>query len=150
MRVECILNIEAPLEFVYQVSQDYAVRYEWDPFPEKISLMNGANKIEKGVCVAVKAKSGFYMEVEFVQVKPPTTTAIKMHKGPIFLKAFSGNWIFKSEHPSCTYAKFVYSIEMKSWAFPYLSERFAKWYFSRAIEARLSGLKAYCESQYKI
>ena len=35
-------EIHASLEKVYEISQDYAQRYEWDPFPEKIEFLNGA------------------------------------------------------------------------------------------------------------
>ena len=95
-KIEFEITIQAPIERVYQVSQDYSVRYEWDAFPEKIALLNGATQIEKGVCVAVKAKNGLTMEVEFVQVKPPHTAAIKMTQGPLVLQSFSGSWLFKS------------------------------------------------------
>lgn len=55
------------------------------------------------------------MEVEFVQVMPPTTAAITMTKGPIALKGFSGSWVFKSISEKETQAKFIYSIKTKWW-----------------------------------
>jgi hypothetical protein len=148
-RVECSVAINAPVDVIYDVSQDYSVRYEWDPFPERIELMRGATAIAKGVNVSVKAKGGLYMEVEFVQIKPPTTAAIKMVKGPFFLRSFAGAWIFREEDKSLTSARFVYAIEMKFWTLPYFSERLAVWYFGRAIKARLNGLKVYCENRVK-
>ena len=66
VRLQFHVKINAPIEVVYQVSQDYSVRYEWDSFPEKITLFNGAQHFEKGVCVSVVAKNGLNMEVEFV------------------------------------------------------------------------------------
>lgn len=148
-RVEFQANIQAPIEFVYQVSQDYAVRYDWDPFPDNIALLNGAQRIEKGVCVAVTAKSGLYMEVEFVQVMPPTTAAITMKKGPAVLQGFSGSWVFKSTSPTETHTKFIYSIKTKWWSIPLLSEAIASRYFSKVIQSRLNGLKTYCEAKNK-
>lgn len=35
MIIERSLIIAAPVEWVYDVSQDYSVRYEWDLFMEK-------------------------------------------------------------------------------------------------------------------
>jgi hypothetical protein len=145
-RIEFQVSIKAPIELVYQVSQDYSVRYEWDTFPENIALLNGAKHIEKGVCVSVTAKSGLNMEVEFVQVMPPTTAAIKMTKGPIVLQGFSGSWVFKSIAANETNAKFIYSIKTKWWSVPLVSELIASWYFSKVIKSRLNGLKAYCEA----
>ncbi|MEN9842559.1 MAG: hypothetical protein RLZZ612_388 [Pseudomonadota bacterium] len=40
--VEHSTLIAAPLDQVYQVSQDYGVRYDWDPFPEHITVVSGA------------------------------------------------------------------------------------------------------------
>ncbi|MBC3807619.1 SRPBCC family protein [Undibacterium seohonense] len=146
-RVEFQVNIQAPIELVYQVSQDYSVRYEWDAFPEKIALLYGAERIEKGVCVSVAAKNGLKMEVEFVQVMPPTTAAITMKKGPIVLQGFSGSWVFRSITANETNAKFIYAIKTKWWTIPLVSERIASWYFSRVIRSRLTGLKMYCETK---
>jgi hypothetical protein len=56
-RVEFQLFIDAPVDLVYAVSQDYSVRYEWDPFPENIAFLNGATQIEAGVAVRVTAKN---------------------------------------------------------------------------------------------
>ena len=85
--VEYELIINAPQTAVYAASQDYSVRYQWDPFPEKIELLGGATEVGIGVKTLVVAKSGLKMEVEFVQVAPPTTAAIVMTKGPAFIKS---------------------------------------------------------------
>ncbi|MES2824653.1 MAG: SRPBCC family protein [Pseudomonadota bacterium] len=145
-RIEFQLNIQSPIEKVYEASQDYSVRYHWDPFPENIVLLHGATNIQKGVQVLVVAKNGLKMEVKFVQVLSPTTAVITMTKGPFFLKSFSGSWIFKSLSVRETNARFVYSIKTKWWALPWFSEFIAGWYFSKVIKARLSGLKIYCEA----
>jgi len=143
--VEYEVTINASPEFVYRVSQDYSVRYDWDPFPERIELLEGATSIEKGTKAFVLAKSGLKMEVVFVQVDPPTTAAIKMTKGPFFLQSFAGSWVFKPLGVSSTKARFVYSIKAKRWAIPFVLERLASLYFRSAVKGRLDGLKSYCE-----
>jgi hypothetical protein len=80
--IEYELTINAPPSDVYKSSQDYSVRYQWDPFPERIEFLDGATEVGIGVRTLVLAKSGLTMEVEFVQVAPPTTAAIIMIKGP--------------------------------------------------------------------
>ena len=143
--IEYELIIKANTQFVYDVSQDYSVRYLWDPFPEKIKLLHGATLIKKGTKAFVLAKSGLKMEVEFIQVAPPTTAVIKMTQGPVFIDAFAGSWIFKPE-AGFTKAKFIYSIKSKKWALPFIINRMAAWYFLSVVKRRLNGLKSYCES----
>ncbi|WP_394561790.1 type II toxin-antitoxin system RatA family toxin [Aquipseudomonas alcaligenes] len=143
--VEYELIINAPQAAVYAVSQNYSVRYQWDPFPEKIELLGGATEVGIGVKTLVVAKSGLKMEVEFVQVVPPTTVAIVMTKGPAFIKSFGGSWVFKPITENATKAKFRYSIKTKKWAIPIISEYVASLYFKKAVKTRLNGLKKYCE-----
>lgn len=40
--VEHTIEFAAPIERVWRVSQDYSVRYEWDPFPESIAVVRGS------------------------------------------------------------------------------------------------------------
>nr|WP_152029949.1 SRPBCC family protein [Pseudomonas sp. LPH1] len=143
--IECELTIKSPPAEVYKASQDYSVRYQWDPFPEKIELLGGAIEAGIGVKTLVIAKSGLRMEVQFVQVDPPTTTAIIMTKGPAFIKSFGGSWVFKPLSQNSTKAKFRYSIKTKAWAIPPISEYIASLYFKKVVMARLIGLKTYCE-----
>ncbi|WP_415753789.1 SRPBCC family protein [Pseudomonas leptonychotis] len=143
--IECELIINSPPAAVYKASQDYLVRYQWDPFPEKIELLDGATEVEIGVKTLVIAKSGLRMEVQFVQVAPPTTAAIIMTKGPAFIHSFGGSWVFKTLSQNSTKAKFRYSIKTKAWAIPPISEYIASLYFKKIVMARLTGLKKYCE-----
>ncbi len=139
------LTIDAPQAVVYSASQDYAVRYEWDPFPEKIELLDGATELAVGVRTRVIAKSGLRMDVEFVQLAPPVRAAIVMTKGPVFIKSFAGSWVFKPIDASSTQATFRYAIKTKAWVLPRVSEYLAALYFRKAVVARLRGLKQYCE-----
>jgi len=144
--VEYSLLINATPEKVYEISQDYVVRKRWDPFPERIEFLHGATEIKKGTQVLVIAKSGLRMEVEFVQVAPPETAAIVMKKGPILLKHFAGNWVFKaSQETKQTNAKFKYSIKTQWWSLPFISEPIACFYFKQIVKSRLQGLKKYIE-----
>ncbi|WP_415890765.1 hypothetical protein ACMXYV_05495 [Neptuniibacter sp. SY11_33] len=90
------IDIAKPIDEVYAITQDYDVRYEWDPFPEHIEMINGATEIAIGTQVKVIAKSGLEMVVEFVQIKPPYVAAIRMIEGPIILRNFAGSWLLKS------------------------------------------------------
>jgi hypothetical protein len=145
MIVEFSLDIAIPVAKAYEVSQDYSVRYLWDPFPEKIELLDGVTEIAVGAKVCVLAKSGLTMEVQFVQLKPPTNAAIVMTRGPFFLSHFGGSWTFQPVSSMNTRVKFRYSIKLKKWMFPWILNAFVKRYFTRVVKARLLGLKTFCE-----
>jgi hypothetical protein len=146
MLIEHSLLIHAPADSVYRTSQDYAVRYEWDPFPEHIAQL-GSGPLQVGSKVTVKAKSGLSMTVEFVQFQPPTVAAINMVEGPVFLRKFAGSWSFRSEGDAATLVRFRYNLKMQRWALPVLTERLAAFYFQHQVKRRLQGLKRYCEQQ---
>ncbi|QKE62510.1 SRPBCC family protein [Aquipseudomonas campi] len=143
--IEQRLEIAAERARVYEVSQDYAVRYQWDPFPERIAFVGALQTVQRGARVEVVARSGLRMEVEFVQVDAPQRAAIRMLKGPLLLKQFAGSWVFSELGPQRTQAVFRYNLKVQPWALPWLLEPLAVWYFRRAVVARMRGLKNYCE-----
>ena len=145
--VEESIQIDAPIELVYEVSQDYDVRYEWDPFPEKISVVSGSPQgLSVGTTVLVRSKLGMEMLVEFIQVAPPFRAAIKMIQGPSLIEKFAGSWIFEPNGEGSTFARFRYSISTRPAWLTLVGNAIATLYFSRTARRRLAGLKRYCES----
>jgi hypothetical protein len=147
--IEKTTEIEAPIELVYEISQDYSVRYEWDPFPEKISIIAGPAELAIGTQVLVRSKLGMEMVVEFVQLVPPTRAAIKMIRGPYFISKFAGSWIFEPLSETTTLARFRYSLSMRPRWLAWPLQWAATAYFSGTARKRLAGLKRYCEARVK-
>ena len=144
--VEHGIEIDASIHDVYRVSQDYSVRYEWDPFPEAIQVVQGqSGEPQIGTQVLVKSKLGARMLVEFVQVQPPSRAAVSMVSGPWYLSKFAGSWIFSELSPIRTGARFRYTITAKPGFLRFLMEPIATLYFTNVVKKRLAGLKAYCE-----
>jgi hypothetical protein len=139
--LEFSLPIAARARVVYDISQDYGVRYEWDPFPDSIQTL--ADKT-----IYIRSRLGMEMWVEMVQEKSPSRVAMKMIKGPWFLAKFAGSWLFHSSSngDSCT-ATFRYVLVTKPKVFRFLIEPVASLYFAWVIRKRLTGLKEYCEKQ---
>jgi len=148
--IESRVTINAPVDFVYRTSQDYAVRYDWDPFPENIAVVSGdPNALAVGTRVQVNSKLGMGMLVEFVQVMPPTRAAVKMIEGPWFLEKFAGSWIFQeAQAVAQTEARFRYTIIAKPRLLRFIVEPLAALYFSRVVKRRLVGLRVYCERHH--
>lgn len=144
--IERTADIAANVQQVYRASQDYAVRYQWDPFPERIEVVAGdPERLSIGTRVLVRSKLGMRMLVEFVQVKPPTHAAIVMIDGPWFLAKFAGSWVFEASAASRTAARFRYSMFVRPAFARWIIEPLAIRYFAVVVERRLAGLKAYCE-----
>lgn len=142
------IEISAPASLVSQVSQDYSVRYEWDPFPESISVVHGSmNPPSVGTRVLVRSKLGMEMLVEFVQIVHPNRAAIKMVKGPLAIAKFAGTWIFEDIQGHSTVARFRYTISTRPRLLSWAGDRLAAACFSRTTKKRLLGLKRYCESR---
>jgi hypothetical protein len=146
--VEHSIEIGAPVHDVYRISQDYSVRYAWDPFPESIQLVHGpSGEPQVGMQVLVKSKLGMSMLVEFVQVQAPSRAAVTMVSGPWYLSKFAGSWIFTESAPARTGVRFRYTITAKPRLLRFLLEPVAALYFSHVVKRRLAGLKAYCEGR---
>lgn len=141
-------DIHAPRQLVYDVSQDYAVRFDWDPFPDKLEMLGGTSYAPQlGGQVFVRGKLGLSMVVEFIQIAPPERAAIKMVKGPWFLAVFAGSWIFHESSPNTTRVEFTYTIQLKNLPMKKTLEKIVNTYFSGVTEKRLTGLKRYCETR---
>ena len=144
--VERHTRIAAPLDLVYSVSQDYALRRDWDPFPSSITVVAGEpGGPHIGTRVHIRSRLGMDMLVEFVQVAPPTHAAIKMIRGPWLIARFAGSWIFREVTPGITTARFRYTLAARPALLRFLIEPVATLYFSRVASRRLEGLKACCE-----
>jgi ribosome-associated toxin RatA of RatAB toxin-antitoxin module len=140
-RVEESILIDAPTEGLFALSQDYGLRRAWDPFTGDMRFLGGATAPARGVRVWFRARNGFAMEVEFVGFHPPRSVAMKMVRGPWFLRQFAGTWLFAPRPGGKTEVTFRYAFAPRwRWLAPLLNPAFA-WAFRREVRARLRGLK---------
>lgn len=144
--IEESIDVVAPVDRVFAVSQDYAVRYDWDPFPRHIELLDVADAARPGARTLIVGRNGLSMIVDVVQVRPPEVAAIVLSKGPRIFRRFAGSWIFKPKHAG-TLVRFRYLVRLRWRRVPAISERIAASIFRRDVRARLLGLKHYCESR---
>lgn len=142
-------TIHAPIDLVYEISQDYSVRYDWDAFPDYIRNLDGADGMPfVGREVEIRSKLGMTMRVRFVQVKPPECAAVKMFQALFFIEQFAGSWVFQKANETETVARFCYSLSAPKWCAFWLNPLMIK-YFSFVAERRLLGLKKYCEQRFQ-
>jgi ribosome-associated toxin RatA of RatAB toxin-antitoxin module len=147
MTFEHAILIRATPEALFVLTQDYTRRLAWDGFLTHASLLDGATAAGVGVRAYCVATSGLAMETEYVSFTLSLVTAVKMIRGPWFLKSFAGAWRFHEEVPGHTRVSFRYHIQASPrWLAPLLTP-FVAWVFARDTKQRLAALKAFVEAR---
>lgn len=136
--------IDKPTDVIFDYTQDYATRLNWDTFLRKADLMNGALKAEKGVMAYCEAKNGLGMVTEYITFNRPKATAIQMTKGPYMFSTFLGSWTFKALDSQKTEVVFLYSFRLR---FPFtMATSLIKHILKRNVKMRLKDLKTCIEN----
>jgi ribosome-associated toxin RatA of RatAB toxin-antitoxin module len=135
--------IDAPVDAVFALSQDYDARLSWDPFLSAIRFLDGAEPA-LGAHVWVRARSGLEMTVEYVSFRAPELVAVKMVEGPRMFRTFGATWRFAPEDAS-TRVTFQYAFSLRGWTVPMIAEPISALLFRRDMRKRLAGLKARAE-----
>jgi ribosome-associated toxin RatA of RatAB toxin-antitoxin module len=142
--VESSIVIRASKAQLFDLSQDYYLRLEWDPFVRDIKFLDGAKETAVGVHVWVKSYQGLTMEVEYTTVERPDRVAMKMVKPSFLFEQFAGAWRFEDAAPGETTVRFRYSFKSRRLSF--LLDPIIRLVFLRDIQARLRGLKHAAET----
>lgn len=138
--IERSIEIPAPATWLFDLTQDYTRRLDWDPYLVKAELRG--DKAGVGVrawCVAKFPRMG--METEYVTFERPKVVAIKMTKGPKIIRMFAGSWRF-DEQAGTTRVTFKYRFDTR----PALLAPVTEYAFAKDMEKRLAGLRAYAIS----
>ncbi len=136
--------IDQPAEVVFEYTQDYTTRLNWDTFLRKADLMDGAPTAAKGVQAYCEARNGLGMVTEYITFNRPKATAIQMTKGPYMFSTFLGSWTFKALDPQKTEVIFLYSFKLR---FPFnIAAVVIKQILKRNVKMRLNDLKTCIEA----
>ncbi|MFB9842370.1 type II toxin-antitoxin system RatA family toxin [Mucilaginibacter ginsenosidivorans] len=130
-------------QLVFDYTQDYSNRLLWDTFLKKAELIDGAENAGVGVKAWCVARNGLGMETKYVTFNRPKNTAVKMTRGPLMFKSFSGSWLFRELEHEQTEVAFIYSFRLR---FPfYIFKRTIKNSLQRNVRKRLADLKTCIE-----
>jgi ribosome-associated toxin RatA of RatAB toxin-antitoxin module len=143
---ESVVIDASPTE-LFQLSQDYDRRLEWDPFLTSAALVGDARQPGLGVRALCVTKRGWAMETEYVSFNPPRATAIKMTRGPWFLDSFAGSWRFDELAPGRTLVGFRYSLQPWPGWLSWLLAPALTSVFARDTRKRLQALKRAVEER---
>jgi ribosome-associated toxin RatA of RatAB toxin-antitoxin module len=139
--VEESVLIAAPPQPLFDLAQDYRLRLKWDPFLRDVRFLDGAREAAVGVRVWVKAWTGLTMVVEYVGLNRPEVVAMKMVRGPAFLRQFAGSWRFRPRPGGSTEVTFRYVFETRWRWLRRLLDPIVGWVFGMDVRKRLRGLK---------
>ena len=138
-------SLPAGADILFDLTQDYSRRTEWDPFPESYEFHEGATHAQLGVHLTVRARNGFRMRVKYVTFDRPRVAAIKMVTGPWFIRSFAGAWHFSPEAEESTRVTFKYHVIAGPGMVGKLLQPFIDRSFSRHTKRRLGALTSYVE-----
>jgi hypothetical protein len=145
LKISASIDIRERPEIVFDYTQNYAHRLEWDTFLLEARLLPpyfNAQKGAKAWCVAI---NGYGMETEYISFARPKVTAIRMTKGPYMFKEFSGSWNFKEISELTTTVVFTYSFSLR---FPYnIFGFYIRKNLQKNVQQRLIDLKTHLEQK---
>lgn len=146
-KIEYKLEIEAPDDILFDLTQDYGKRAAWDPFADHYEFEGGTAEAAKGVRFTVFAKNGQKMKVEYVSYNRPRAAAIRMIEGPWFIGKFAGTWQFQRISENRTTVSFVYNVEPCKGLIGHVVKPFLIASFNRHTRKRLHALRKYCQEK---
>ena len=139
------IDIAAPAERLFALTQDYAHRLDWDPFLKSAELLDGAMEAGVGVRAWCVAHSGLGMETEYVTYEPPRVAAVRMTRGPRVLASFAGSWRFEPAGAK-TRVWFSYHLEARPRCLRWLLNPLLQRVFARDTRRRLQALRRAAEA----
>ena len=137
--------IDADPAALFNLSQDYHRRLEWDPFLRAASLVGGAREAAVGARALCVSRGGWSMETEYVSFNPPRAVAVKMTSGPLFLDSFAGSWRFEEIAPGRTRVHFCYGLRARPGWLARLLTPILSQVFAQDTRHRLLAMKKFVE-----
>jgi ribosome-associated toxin RatA of RatAB toxin-antitoxin module len=138
------IEINAEPAALFELTQDYRRRLEWDPFLKSAELLGEAPGV--GVRAWCVAKNGLGMETEYITFNPPKATAIKMTRGPRIFSSFAGSWRFQEIEPGRTRVVFRYHVSAAPRQLGFILDPIMRAVFTHEVGKRLKGLKQTVET----
>ena len=144
--IRTAIEIAQPQEVVFDVTQDYSIRLEWDPYLSEAYLLKDAPEPAVGVDAYCKNHNGSVMVSRYISFNRPAVAAVQMVKGPKMLKRFSGAWNVHKIDATSSEVIFTYHFDLRWGVVGEILTPLARWHFKRDMNKRLQALKQYLEA----
>lgn len=143
--VEHSVIVRGPIEDVFDLSQSYELRLDWDPFVRSQRPLDGADTAAKGVRTETISRHRLRMVTEYLTFRRPTLVGTKMIDGPPIFATFSESWRFAERDDGRVDVAFRYNFTCRpSWLAPVM-DRIGSWYLGRDIERRVEAFRHACD-----
>ncbi len=141
------IEVSAGQEELFDLTQDYGRRLEWDSYLVEARLLHGAGHADVDVESYCKNRSGSVMISKYISFNRPKVAAIKMIKGPWILRSFSGAWNVRSISEAQSELIFTYNFELKGGFLGRLLQPIAIFVFRSDMRKRLEAIKLYLDGE---
>lgn len=131
---------------LFDLSQNYDRRMEWDSYLSEAYLLHGATAAGTGIDSFCRSTSGAVLISRYVSYKPPVVAAVTMTQGPAVLQRFSGSWRFKPLGSTLTEVAFTYNFRTRPAWLRWLVEPVVAYFYRRDMIRRLAAFKAWAEA----
>jgi ribosome-associated toxin RatA of RatAB toxin-antitoxin module len=142
MKFRQSVEIAAETQALFDLTQDYSRRLDWDPFLKEARLVGGAERAGLGALAWCVARNGIGMETRYVSFEPSRVCAVEMTRGPWPIRTFAGSWRFDRLGPGRSRVTFTYHLVGR----PRFLTRLIGLIFARETGRRLAALKMAAES----
>ncbi|MEO1418724.1 MAG: SRPBCC family protein [Bacteroidota bacterium] len=115
-RISTQKAFDRDIEWLFDYTQDFIERKNWDKQTLEIQFMDGHTKLQKGAKVWTKSVEGVIMETEYLAFDPPTKISVRMLNRSSIFKEFIGSWDYISMNHLQTKLKITYDFSLR---FPY-------------------------------
>jgi ribosome-associated toxin RatA of RatAB toxin-antitoxin module len=146
MRVVSSVLVGKPADLLFELSQNYARRLEWDTYLSEAYLLGSAREASLGVESHCKSRSGRVMVSRYIAYSPPTHAAVEMVHGPWPLQQFGGTWRFRKAGPTTTEVQFIYNFKLRPAALRWLLEPVVALLYGRSMQRRANAFKRWVEN----
>ncbi|MEY2862459.1 MAG: hypothetical protein RLY58_166 [Pseudomonadota bacterium] len=140
------IEVDCCQQKLFDLTQDYSRRLEWDPYLTEAYLCDGAEHADVGVDSYCKNHFGSAMVSRYMSFDRPHVAAVTMIRGPFILKRFSGAWNVKTLGEVQSLLIFTYNFELKGGGVGRLFLPVVAYIFSKDMKKRLLAIKHYLES----
>ncbi|MFC4159003.1 type II toxin-antitoxin system RatA family toxin [Chitinimonas lacunae] len=130
---------------LFELSQDYQRRLEWDNYLVAAHLLGGHHRADVGVDSYCKSRLGQVMVSRYVSFKPPQVAAVSMVEGPWVLKEFSGSWRFTQSASQGTLVAFTYHLRTRPRFLHRIMEPMLAVLYRQQMQSRLEAFKRWAE-----
>lgn len=135
-----VTHIDAPIGAVFDLSQNFELRLEWDPLLREAIFVRGS-AAASGSRVRLRYASGMTTTIEYFGFKRPSAIATKMVRGPRYFRQLVTNWHFRVLESGGTEVTFKCIYEARYRWLGWLVDPLVFSAISRSNRKRLNGLK---------